>query len=72
MYLATGIKDRFVPPDHSLRAFNDLADESDQFTEAEISEIVEKQKIPDWLAIIMTACMRQPKKSCCLKKYLMA
>lgn len=50
VYIATGIKDRFVPPDHSLRAFNALADEGDRFTEVEIAEIVDQYKIPDRMA----------------------
>lgn len=50
VYIATGINDRFVPPDHALRAFNDLAEESAEFTEAEIAEIVDRQKIPERMA----------------------
>lgn len=46
IYIATGIRDQFVPPAHSLRAFNNLVDEPDRFTEAEIAEIVDQKKIP--------------------------
>ncbi|WP_051360048.1 alpha/beta hydrolase family protein [Adhaeribacter aquaticus] len=46
IYIAHGIKDILVPPNHALRAYNLLANKADQFTEEEISYIVKKQSVP--------------------------
>ncbi len=46
IHLACGIEDKIVPPDHSLRAFNSLADPADQFTRAEMRYIRKNQALP--------------------------
>lgn len=50
VYIATGINDRFVPPVHSFRAFNDLADEDDRISEADIAYITKQRKLPPHLS----------------------
>ena len=49
IYIAHGIKDILVPPDHSLRAYNLLAEEKDRLTEEQIKYIVKNQAIPPGL-----------------------
>ncbi|MFP4013818.1 MAG: alpha/beta hydrolase family protein [Chitinispirillaceae bacterium] len=49
IYIATGVKDVFVPPGHSLQAFNDLAREKDKFTTEEITYINKNLQLPDHL-----------------------
>ncbi|KAA5541637.1 alpha/beta hydrolase family protein [Adhaeribacter rhizoryzae] len=46
IYIAHGIKDILVPPDHALRAFNLLANEDDRFTEEQINYILKNQAVP--------------------------
>ncbi|MBZ0221084.1 MAG: acyltransferase family protein [Candidatus Methylomirabilis sp.] len=46
VYIAVGSEDSFVPPAHSLRAFNDLADEQDRFSEDEIEHISKRHTLP--------------------------
>ncbi|QNF34677.1 prolyl oligopeptidase family serine peptidase [Adhaeribacter swui] len=46
IYIAHGIKDILVPPDHSLRAYNLLADEKDRLTEEQINYIVKNKAVP--------------------------
>jgi dipeptidyl aminopeptidase/acylaminoacyl peptidase len=50
VYIATGIDDGFVPPDHTLRAFNDLAEPGDRFTEEQMAHMVEHSEVPPGLA----------------------
>jgi dipeptidyl aminopeptidase/acylaminoacyl peptidase len=50
IYIATGIRDTFVPPDHSFRAFNDLAEEKDRIFERDIEYITSRREIPPHLA----------------------
>ena len=50
VHLACGIRDEIVPPDHSLRAFNDLAAADARFSDAEIRYIRENLALPDHLA----------------------
>lgn len=49
VYIATGIDDTFVPPSHSLRAFNDLAAEEDHIRPSDIAFITRRHKIPPHL-----------------------
>jgi len=49
IYIASGIHDTFVPPGHSLMAFNDLADEEDRFSPEEIKHIEEKEELPEYM-----------------------
>jgi dipeptidyl aminopeptidase/acylaminoacyl peptidase len=46
VYVAAGIQDRFVPPGHALQAYNDLADEKDRFSEADLSFINRRHALP--------------------------
>ncbi|MDQ3292642.1 MAG: prolyl oligopeptidase family serine peptidase [Bacteroidota bacterium] len=46
IYIAHGIKDILVPPDHSLRAYNLLADEKDRLTDEQINYIVKNKAVP--------------------------
>ncbi|MCL4873664.1 acyltransferase family protein [bacterium] len=49
VYIAVGSEDKFVPPAHSLRAFNDLADGEDRFSEDEIEHISGRHALPSGL-----------------------
>ncbi|GEM_PF-415042 len=49
VYIAVGAEDSFVPPAHSLRAFNDLADEKDRFPGDEIEYISKQHALPSAL-----------------------
>ncbi|WKZ32974.1 MAG: acyltransferase family protein [Thermodesulfobacteriota bacterium] len=49
VYIAVGSEDKFVPPAHSLRAFNDLADEEDRFSEEEIEYVSRRHALPSGL-----------------------
>jgi predicted esterase len=44
--IAHGIKDILVPPDHSLRAYNLLADEKDRLTDEQINYILKNKAVP--------------------------
>jgi len=46
VFIAVGIRDSFVPPSHSLEAFNDLADENGRLTEEEIETISKGHRLP--------------------------
>src|SRR3990172_8225072 len=46
VYIAVGSDDSFVPPAHSLRAFNDLADEEGRLSGSEIEHISEQHSLP--------------------------
>ncbi|MDQ4138948.1 MAG: prolyl oligopeptidase family serine peptidase, partial [Bacteroidota bacterium] len=46
IYIAHGIKDILVPPDHALRAYNLLADEKDRLTDKQINYIVKNKAVP--------------------------
>lgn len=46
VYIAVGLDDTFVPPVHSLRAFNDLANDKDRFSDGEIKTISEQHGLP--------------------------
>ncbi len=50
VFIATGIDDDYVPPDHSLRAFNLLADPEDRFSPEIMADIVKNRRIPPALA----------------------
>lgn len=50
VYIATGIRDNFVPPAHSIRAFNDLAADGDRMTNEQIKFIEERAAIPPGLS----------------------
>lgn len=50
VYIATGIRDNFVPPSHTLRAFNDLARWRDRIRRKEIEYINEHHALPEDLA----------------------
>jgi acetyl esterase/lipase len=50
IYIATGIKDTFVPPGHAFRAFNDLAEEKDRIPESDIEYISARRELPSHLA----------------------
>jgi acetyl esterase/lipase len=50
VYIATGVDDRFVPPGHSIEAFNDLADVKDRFSQSDISYINNNYRLPEHLA----------------------
>ncbi|MHB9027623.1 MAG: alpha/beta hydrolase family protein [Candidatus Latescibacterota bacterium] len=49
VFLATGIDDDYVPPDHSLKAFNLLADPGDRFPQKIMDNLVTSRRIPDSL-----------------------
>ncbi len=49
VYIATGIQDNFVPPSHSMQAFNDLADPADRIDELTMSYIDSHHELPDYL-----------------------
>ena len=49
VYIVTGAKDRFVPPSHSLEAFNDLADSVDQISKKDMEFIDKNHKLPNHL-----------------------
>ena len=46
VYIATGIRDGFVSPGHSLQAFNDLAEKNDRISSKDINYINTYQKLP--------------------------
>jgi dienelactone hydrolase len=46
IYIATGIKDRFVPPGHALKAFNDLSDILERFSIHDIAYINKNHSLP--------------------------
>lgn len=50
VYIATGISDPFVPPDHALKAFNDLAAAEDRLSEADIEYIARRHRLPSSLS----------------------
>ncbi|MBD3241965.1 MAG: prolyl oligopeptidase family serine peptidase [Chitinivibrionales bacterium] len=49
VYIATGIRDNFVPPSHTLHAFNDLARRRDRIGDNAIEYISENHALPDGL-----------------------
>lgn len=49
IYIAHGIKDILVPPDHALKAYNLLARDEDKLTNDQINYIVKNQAIPPGL-----------------------
>ncbi len=49
VYLGVGIWDQLVPPDHALRAFNDLAAPEDRVPDADIGRIAKTRSIPPGL-----------------------
>ncbi len=49
VYIGSGIKDRFVPPGHSIQAFNDLADTVDRIADEDISYINTHHALPEHL-----------------------
>ena len=49
IYLGAGIWDAIVPPDHALRAFNDLAAPEDRVPEDTIGRITKTRSIPEAL-----------------------
>ncbi|WP_170319765.1 alpha/beta hydrolase family protein [Polyangium spumosum] len=51
VYLGVGIWDQLVPPDHALRAFNDLAAPEDRVPEGAIVRIKKTRSIPEALGI---------------------
>jgi dienelactone hydrolase len=46
VYIAVGLQDSFVPPGHSLRAFNDLASSMGRLSEEEIETISREHRLP--------------------------
>ena len=50
VFLGAGIWDQLVPPDHALRAFNDLASPSDRIAEGDLARIAHKRSVPPQLA----------------------
>ncbi|MBD3346599.1 MAG: prolyl oligopeptidase family serine peptidase [Chitinivibrionales bacterium] len=46
VYIATGIEDNFVPPSHSIRAFNDLAYRRDRIPEKYYTFIDKNHRLP--------------------------
>lgn len=46
VYIATGVKDGFVPPSHSIQAFNDLANQTDRISPEDIRYIDKKRSLP--------------------------
>ncbi|CAG1064913.1 O-acetyltransferase WecH [uncultured bacterium] len=46
VYIAVGLDDSFVPPAHSLRAFNDLADGKGRLSEEVIESISKEHRLP--------------------------
>ncbi|MDI3289161.1 alpha/beta fold hydrolase [Polyangium sp. 15x6] len=49
VYLGVGIWDQLVPPDHALRAFNDLAAPADRVRDEDIGRIASTRSIPETL-----------------------
>ncbi len=47
VYIATGIKDNFVPPSHSFQAFNDLASPGDRVSVEDMNFIDKHNRLPD-------------------------
>jgi hypothetical protein len=47
IFLAHGTVDVLVPPDHSIRAYNILANPADTISQKEIDYILEKQELPE-------------------------
>ncbi len=50
VFIAVGINDPFVPPGHSILAYNDLADKSDQITQKDIDYIDNNHALPRHLS----------------------
>lgn len=46
VYIATGVKDGFVPPSHSIQAFNDLADSADHISADDMKFIDKYRRLP--------------------------
>lgn len=49
VYIAAGIDDQFVPPGHSILAYNDLADEADRISPKDIEHIDTYHSLPQHL-----------------------
>ncbi len=47
VYIAVGSKDTFVPPAHSLRAFNDLAEKNGRLSDVDIVAVSDGHAIPE-------------------------
>jgi dipeptidyl aminopeptidase/acylaminoacyl peptidase len=54
VYIATGIQDDFVPPSHSLRAFNDLARRRDRIADKDIMYIDARHRLPPGMSGVYT------------------
>lgn len=50
VFIAAGINDPFVPPGHSIQAYNDLADTSDQISQKNIKYIDSNHSLPQHLS----------------------
>lgn len=50
IFLAHGTEDVLVPPDHSIRPFNILANPQDTISQADIDYLLKEQKLPESLA----------------------
>lgn len=48
IHIAVGLEDNFVPPSHSLRAFNDLADLEDRFSARDMRHLDRHGRLPGW------------------------
>jgi predicted esterase len=48
-FISGGVEDRFVPPSHAIRAFNDLAAENEMITEPHYLFVDEAETLPDGL-----------------------
>lgn len=46
-FISGGIEDHFVPPSHAVRAFNDLADEADNISEADYQFLDKNDRLPE-------------------------
>lgn len=66
VYIATGIDDRFVPPSHTLNAFNDLAGEADRISAADIRHISSKRSLPRHLAGTFRRTLRGCRDQTCI------
>ncbi len=47
IYLGVGIWDHLVPPNHALRAFNDLAAPNERITDTQLKELDRTRRVPD-------------------------
>lgn len=47
VYIAVGIDDTFVPPSHSLRAYNALADDDGRISDEDVESISKEHRLPD-------------------------